>query len=53
MKLKLTNMLELPLSFCISKNPVNSDIQNFHSEILNCRVFFAKKITIFRSGMFL
>ena len=48
-------MLELPLFFCISKKKKkNGDIQNFYREILNFRLFFAKKkIAIFRSGMFL
>ena len=52
----LQNMLELPFHFCISKKKKrwNSDIQNFYSEILNFRLFYAKKSqfsSIFRSGM--
>ena len=38
------------------KTQWNFDIQNFYSEILNFlnfRLFFFKKIAIFRSGMFL
>ena len=58
MMLKLTDMLELPFSFCISKNLKkktrwNSDIQNFYSEILNFCLFFQKKLQFSGAACFL
>ena len=53
MKLKLTKHVEITI-FLLHKQIIrlSSYIQNFYSEILNFRLFFAK-IAIFRSAMFL
>ena len=49
MMLKLTEHVEFTIFFLYKqKTRWNSDIQNFYSEILNFRLFYAN-----RSGMFL
>ena len=52
--LKLTEHVEITI-FLLYKQKTrwNSEIQNFYSKILNFRLFYAKYIAIFRSGMFL
>ena len=53
--LKLTEDVGVTISLLYKqKTRWNSDIQNFYSEILNFRLFYAKKSqfsSIFRSGM--
>ena len=53
--LKLAKHVGITISLLYKqKNRWNSDIQNFHSEILNFRLFYEKKSqfsSIFRSGM--
>ena len=56
--LKLTEHVRITIFLLYKQNTQwNSDIQNFNSEILifkkNFYLFFAEKIEIFRSGMFL
>ena len=52
--LKLAEHVDITIFFLYKqKTRWNSDIQNFYSEIVNFRLFFATKIAIFRSGMFL
>ena len=57
MMLKLTEHVGITISLLYKqKTRWNSDIQNFCSENLNFRLFYAKKSqfsSIFRSGMFL